>query len=60
MYISARVLEIGVPVAKTTPRPSLLFLKVANLQEHVERAVAVGVRQAGDPVHFCDVGQILV
>ena len=60
MYISARVFEIGVPVANTTPRPSSPLLEIADLQKHVECAVTVGVRQAGDPVHLGGVSQILV
>ena len=60
MYISAMVFEIGVPVAKTTPRPPLSLADVAGLHEHVEGAVAVGVRQARDAVHLRGVEEILV
>ena len=54
------VFEIGVPVANTTPRPPLRLAEIAGLHEHVEGAVAVGVRQAGDAVHLGGVGQVLV
>ena len=36
------------------------FLEIADLQEHVECAVAVGIRQARNPAHFCGIGQVLV
>ena len=36
------------------------LLEITRLQEHVECAIAIGVRQAGDPVHLGRVGQVLV
>ena len=40
--------------------PIIPFLEITNLQEHVECAIAIGVRQAGNTVHLGRVGQVLV
>ena len=54
------VFDIGVPVAKTTPRPPFLLLQVAGLHEHVEGSIAVGVRHSGNPAHLRRITQIFV
>ncbi len=40
--------------------PIIPFLEISSLQEHVEGAIAIGVRQAGDPVHLGRVSEVLV
>ncbi len=51
--------EIGVPVANTTPRRRLLA-EIAGLHEHIESAIAIGIRQARDAIHFGRVEQVFI
>ena len=57
--ISATLLAMGVPVAKTTPRAGVHALDMEHLEEHIERPLRGGLRQTGDAGHLGDVEQVL-
>ena len=45
---------------KDDAAPAVALAEIAGLHIHIERAVALGVRQSGDAVHLGDESEILV
>ena len=56
--ISAMLLAMGVPVAKTTPPPPFFGLDMPHFQKHIEGAFAGRLRQSGDARHLGNVEKI--
>jgi hypothetical protein len=54
------VFDMGVPVAKDDAAPAVALTQISGLDEHIERAIALGVGKARDAVHLAYKPEVLI